>query len=243
MPGDRAGSVAWDAGRQTRHRRHQGQQGGDVGDLLAGADHIPGLPADLRARQPVRTSAARPAHRIISATPPKGRPRGRAAQRQRQTEGAGRGEARPARTAHRGGQATRPRGRQQHHRREGGDCATAPRPGSGRSGPRSRSGRGASPGRRSAGPAPAPGRRPISADAAVAHDLQAALPGRAAAETVRHIGEPVLVERPGGQRRGRDGERRGQERAQAEAPGRQPAPARPGGPGSGRPAAASAAGW
>ena len=47
----------------------------------------------------------------------------------------------------------------------------------------------------------------IGAAAAVAHDLELALFGCAAAEAVRRVGKPVLVQAAGDERGGRDGER------------------------------------
>ena len=60
----------------------------------------------------------------------------------------------------------------------------------------------------------------VGADAAVAHDGELALPGRAAAKAVGDVGEPILVQRAGrGDERG-DGERRADEGRQAERLGR-----------------------
>lgn len=140
------------------------------------------------------------------------------AEGQHRTEAEGGGEARPVRAPHCGGEPAGPGRLQQHHRGEGGD----PRQGGGQDqagdggvpGPVEERGQGADP----QGQGQDQGRAPVGADPAVAHDLQAALPGGAAAEPVGDVGEPVLVQGARGHHQYGDGERRGQERPEPDPP-------------------------
>ena len=65
------------------------------------------------------------------------------------------------------------------------------------------------------------GDAPIRTDAAVAHDLETPLPGGAAAEPVGDVGQTILVQGPGDQDTRGHRQGRGEERPEAEPPGRQ----------------------
>ena len=184
--------------------------GGDLGALLRGAGDVAGLAADLRAA-PARRSPGAGARSAIAR-----RARGRAPSATRpsasaMTSATPQAAAKRVRVEPPGrcARAVGARRRQERERHERARRGRPRRPGS--SAPRrapearlERRGQRADPEHERKRERD----RAIGADAAVAHDLELAFPGRAAAEAVGDVGEPVLM-----QRAGRGDERRRRERA------------------------------
>ena len=191
--------------------------GGDLRPLLRGARDVAGLAADLRLASAVIAPApsAAPSAAASAWARPVARGRGRARsralrrRRRRKLRGSSRPAAAPAPSARAGSSAA--------------SGASAPA----RETAAARTSRGRGPENPCASAAESAAiriderederHRAEGADAAVAHDGELLLPGRAAAEAVGDVGEPVLVQRAGrgDERRGR--KRRGDERGQAEA--------------------------